>query len=446
MRTILVFSLSLLPTVTASAADEWISLFDGATLKGWRVAAKPEDEKKGFWSVKDGAITCDSRGRKDYSGVWLLNNRDLYDFDLKMKVRAFREFAGNSGVHIRSRYDLDNFVMDGPRVDIHTAPPFRTGLIYDETRGARHEPAQAIKQSKWNYFDEGDGWNDLLIECRGTHIATTVNGIRIADYDGRGVLDDDTHKIRNTGIHGNIALQLHNADELYIQFKDIYLKPAPDPLPPVISPASANKAPSDAIVLFDGKDLSEWTTGDTGKLTGWTVQDGVILTTSRREEGERRSFDLLSKRKFGSAQIHLEYNVPYMPDAKGQARGNSGVKIQKIYEIQILDSIDNPTYPHGTNASLYGAFPPLVNASWKPDQWQTFDIVFHQPKCAGGKLTAPGRLTLLHNGVLVQDHVPVVPRRGCPEGPAQLLLQDHFHPSVKQTPMKFRNVWVRPLE
>ncbi len=457
MRSILLVSLALFPLVTASADDDWISLFDGTSLKGWRVAAKPEDEKKGFWSVKDGAITCDSRGRKDHNYVWLLNNRDLYDFDLKMKVRSFRESPGNSGVQIRSRWDLDNLWMDGPQIDIHPPAPFRTGLIYDETRGVRHwifpvlpgskiEPAQGPKEFAWKHSDEGDGWNDLLIECRGTTIKTTVNGIRIADYDGRGVLDDDTHKIRNTGIHGNIALQLHTGDDLYIQFKDIYLKNAPGPLPLVIQPAGPNKAPSDAIVLFDGKDLSEWTTNDSGKLTGWTVQDGVILTTSRREEGEKRAFDLLSKRKFGSAQIHVEYNVPYMPDATGQARGNSGVKIQTRYEIQILDSIDNPTYPHGTNASLYNFFPPLVNASELPDHWQTFDIVFHQPKCAGGKLTVPGRLTLLHNGVLVQDNVPVIPRRGCPEGPEKLLLQDHFHPNVKQTPMKFRNIWVRPLE
>jgi hypothetical protein len=87
-----------------------------------------------------------------------------------------------------------------------------------------------------------------------------------------------------------------------------------------------------------------------------------------------------------------------------------------------------------------------VNASELPDHWQSFDIVFHQPKCADGKLKEPGRLTLLHNGVLVQDNVPVVPRRGCPDGPEKLLLQDHFHPSVKQTPMKFRNIWLRPLE
>ena len=113
--------------------------------------------------------------------------------------------------------------------------------------------------------------------------------------------------------------------------------------------------------------------------------------------------------------------------------------------MQILDSYGNPTYPHGTNSALYGFFPPLKNASRPPLEWQSFDIVFHAPKCASGKVAEPGRLTLLHNGILVQDHVPVVPRRGCDANPGSLLLQDHYHPAVTETPMRFRNIWVREL-
>jgi hypothetical protein len=444
-------------TVTAAENDGWISLFDGQTLKGWRVAAKPEDVAAHYWSVKDGAITCDSRGRAKHGYVWLMNNRDLFDFDLKMKIRSYRDSTGNSGVQVRSRYDNEAYVLDGPQVDIHPPGPFRNGLIYDETRGVRHwifpvlpgskiEPEQGVKDWKWKHSDEGDGWNDLTIECRGTRIKTTVNGVLTADYDGAGVLDDELHKLRNVGIHGMIALQLHTGSDLYIQFKDIYLKPAADPQPPVIDPGSQSKAPSDAIVLFDGKDLSEWGTAD-GKLTGWTVQDGVILTTARREGTEqRKSWDLVSKRKFGSAQMHVEYNIPLMPAATGQARGNSGVTMQGRYEIQVLDSFNNLTYPQGSNAALYGYFPPLVNASRPPEQWQTYDIVFHAPKCDGeGKLVEPGRLTLLHNNVLVQDQVPVMPRKGCPTEPGPLVLQDHYHPAVTETPMKFRNIWVRVL-
>ncbi len=441
----------------AAQTPDWTSLFDGESLKGWRVAAKPEDVAKNYWTVTDGVITCDSRGRAKHDYVWLLSNREFTDFDLKLKVRSFRASGGNSGVQVRSRYDAESFWLDGPQIDIHPPGPFRTGLIYDETRGVRHwvfpvlpgskmEAEQGAKNPVWKQSDEGDGWNDLLIECRGTRIRTTVNGALVADYDGAGQLDDDLHKRRNVGMRGNIALQLHTGDDLFMQFKDIFVRTVPDPQAAVVDPGPAGTPPSDALVLFNGRDLSEWATGD-GKLTGWTVKDGVILTTAQRESPEqKKSWDLRSKRKFGSAQIHLEYNIPLMASATSQARGNSGVYIQGRYEVQVLDSFNNPTYPHGSNAALYGYFPPLVNASRPPEQWQTYDMIFHAPKCdAQGTLAEPGRLTLFHNNVLVQDHVPVVPRRGCSAEPGPLLLQDHYHPAVTQTPMKFRNIWVRPL-
>jgi hypothetical protein len=453
-----ILALLLLPGAGVAQNDGWVSLFDGKTLKGWRVAAKPEDVEKKYWTVQDGAITCDSRGRRKHDYVWLIGNKEYMDFDLKLKVRSFRESSGNSGVQVRSRYDQEAFRLDGPQVDIHPPGPYRNGLIYDETRGVRHwifpvlpnskiEPEQGVKNWKWVHSDEGDGWNDLSIECRGARIKTTVNGIPTADYDGSGVLDDDIHKRYNVGTHGYIALQLHNGDDLYIQYKDIYIKPAPDPQPTVADAGAPGKAPSDAVVLFDGKDLSQWTTGEENQLTGWEVKDGVILTTAKREgTAKRKSSNLVSKRKFGSAQIHVEYNIPSMPTATGQARGNSGVYLQGRYEIQVLDSYNSLTYPQGSNAALYGYFPPLVNVSRPPGQWQSYDIVFHAPKCdAQGKLAEPGRLTLLHDGVLVQDHVPVVPRKGCDAEPGPLLLQDHYHPAVTQTPMKFRNIWVRPL-
>ena len=241
MRIVNLASLALvfLAVVAATGAgnDDWISLFDGQTLKGWHVAAKPEDVEKNYWTVQEGAITCDSRGRRKHDYVWLLSNQEFADFDLRMKIRSFRESGGNSGVQVRSRYDVESYWLDGPQVDIHPPGPFRTGLIYDETRGVRHwifpvlpgsqiEPEQGAKSWKWEHSDEGDGWNDLLIECRGTRIKTSLNGILVADYDGAGVLDDDTHKRRNVGMSGNIALQLHTGDDLYIQFKDIYVKPA----------------------------------------------------------------------------------------------------------------------------------------------------------------------------------------------------------------------------
>jgi hypothetical protein len=226
--------IALLSLLVAS----WTPLFDGKTLNGWRVAAKPEDAAKNYWFVKDGAITCDSRAKTRHDYVWLISTAEYADFDLKLKVRSFRESPGNSGVQIRSRYDAQAAWLDGPQIDIHPPGPFRNGLIYDETRAVKHwihpvlpswkiEPEQGVNNPRWKHSDEGDGWNDLLIECRGTKIRTTVNGIPAAGYDGAGVLDDAVHKIRNVGMRGHIALQLHSNDDLYIQFKDIYIKPVP---------------------------------------------------------------------------------------------------------------------------------------------------------------------------------------------------------------------------
>jgi len=223
--------------VAAPQSDGWISLFDGKTLNGWRVFGRPADVARNYWSVQDGLITCDSRGRKQHDHVWLLADGEYADFDMKVKVRSFRESTGNSGVQVRSRYDEQTYKLDGPQVDVHPPEPFRVGLIYDETRGVGHwlfpflpswpiRADQGPKTWKWKHSDEGDGWNDILIECRGTRIRSTVNGSLIADYDGTGVLDDDAHKRLNVGLRGHVGLQLHVTDDLYIQYKDVYIKPA----------------------------------------------------------------------------------------------------------------------------------------------------------------------------------------------------------------------------
>lgn len=227
--------LPLLLVVAGQAADRGTPLFDGKTLKGWHVSAKPADRDKDFWRVQDGAITCDSRGRKDHDYVWLVSDKEYGDFDLTLKVRGFRESPGNSGVQVRSRYDEAAGWLDGPQIDVHPSGPWRTGWIYDETRGTRRwiqpslpdskmEPSQGSKQWKWKYSDEGDGWNDLRIVCRGTAIKTWLNGNPVADFNGDGLLNDEAHRARNVGLKGHIALQLHVKDDLYIQYKDIFIR------------------------------------------------------------------------------------------------------------------------------------------------------------------------------------------------------------------------------
>lgn len=219
---------------------------------------------------------------------------------------------------------------------------------------------------------------------------------------------------------------------------------AQEPQPKYVDPGRPGGPPSDAIVLFDGKDLAEWTRQD-GSPAGCTVGDGAM--TCKTGAG-----DIYSKRKFSSAQIHLEFAAPSMPDQKGQARGNSGVYLHGRYEIQILDSYQNPTYPKGACGALYGQAAPLVNASRPPQQWQTYDIIFRAPKCgADGKLIEHGRVTVLHNGVLIQDNVRILDvGRGCLEDrigePGPLTLQDHNYRGAPMTVMRFRNIWYRPLE
>lgn len=224
------------PTQVEPAAP--VSLFDGKTLDGWRVAAKLADRGKTFWTVRDGAITCDSRGQKDHDYVWLVSDGEYADFELSLKVRGYRDSPGNSGVQVRSRWDEVAQLLDGPQVDINPPAPFRTGLLYDETREThrwihpslpdwRIDPAQGPAHWVWKYSGEGDGWNLLDIACRGTRIRTTLNGVQMADFNGAGILDDAAHRSHNVGLKGHIALQLHTHDDLYIQFKDLLLRVLP---------------------------------------------------------------------------------------------------------------------------------------------------------------------------------------------------------------------------
>jgi hypothetical protein len=217
------------------------------------------------------------------------------------------------------------------------------------------------------------------------------------------------------------------------------------PQPRAVDPGGPGRAPSDAVVLFDGNDLSHWTVAGGGPAK-CTIQEGAMACKTG-------AGDILSKEKFRDAQIHLEFSIPNMPEQKGQLRGNSGVFLQGQYEIQVLDSYHNPTYANGSAGALYGQYAPLVNASRPPEQWQTYDVVFHAPRCgADGRVTKQGTLTLLHNGVLVQDHVEIqkaTPGNSadsvCQPGP--LRLQDHSgFPGAPVTVMRFRNIWFRPVD
>ena len=219
------------------------------------------------------------------------------------------------------------------------------------------------------------------------------------------------------------------------------------PNPPVITPGTASteeapgRPPSDAVVLFDGKDLSHWVQKKDGSPAKWTVANGYL-------EVAPKTGDIQTKEGFGDCQLHVEFREPSPPKGEDQDRGNSGVFLMGLYEIQVLDSYNSKTYADGQVAAVYGQYPPLVNAARPPGEWQTYDIIWHGPRfSADGKLTRPAHVTVIHNGVLVQDNVePTGPtghhvRPPYTAGPDKLplALQDHNHP------VRYRNIWIREL-
>jgi len=209
------------------------------------------------------------------------------------------------------------------------------------------------------------------------------------------------------------------------------------PRPPIVTPAARiGDAPSDATILFDGRDLSAWA----ATKQPWKVENGYV-------EVVPNSGDLRTKETFGDVQLHVEWAAPAQVRGDSQNRGNSGIFLNARYEVQVLDSFDNPTYPDGQAGALYGQWPPLVNAVRRPGEWQSYDIVFEAPRFEGSRLTKPAFMTVFLNGVLLHNRKelmgPTVHRALASYSPqpteAPLVLQDH------QQPVRYRNIWIRRL-
>ncbi len=208
------------------------------------------------------------------------------------------------------------------------------------------------------------------------------------------------------------------------------------------TPDSPGRPPSDAVVLFDGSDMSNWEQRKRGKTLppAWTVENGYMQVMPG-------TGGHITKQRFSDIQLHIEWAAPPEPSGSSQGRGNSGVLIMGLYEVQILDSYDNISYADGQAGAIYGQFPPLVNASRRPGEWQSYDIIFEAPRFEADKLQRPAFATVLHNGVLlhhrrellgpmrhrrVSEYVPHEPKLG-------ILLQAHGNP------VRYRNIWARPL-
>lgn len=214
-----------------------------------------------------------------------------------------------------------------------------------------------------------------------------------------------------------------------------------EPIPKLVNPGKQDhQPPSDAIVLFNGKDLSEWTNMKGGPAT-WKLHDNSMIVT-------KGGGDIRTKKTFGDCQLHIEWKTPAIIESEGQGRGNSGVFLMGLYEVQVLDSYNNRTYSNGQAGSIYKQYIPLVNASRQPGEWQTYDIIFTAPRFnSDGSLRSPAYCTVLHNGVLIQNHVelkgatvyigqPSYKKHGDKE---PIVLQDHGNP------VEYRNIWVREL-
>ena len=212
-----------------------------------------------------------------------------------------------------------------------------------------------------------------------------------------------------------------------------------EPEPPVVTPGVGTAPPSDAIVLFDGTNLDNWENMK-GEAAGWEVSDGAMTVVAG-------AGGIRSKVVYGDCQLHIEWRTPAEVKGKSQGRGNSGVFLQGIYEVQVLDSYDNRTYSNGQAASIYKQSMPLVNACKAPGEWQTYDIIYRAPIFdEEGKLASPAYITVIHNGIVVQNHFQIkgdTPYIGLPKyeahGEGPLMLQDHGNP------VSYRNIWLRKL-
>lgn len=219
------------------------------------------------------------------------------------------------------------------------------------------------------------------------------------------------------------------------------------PRPRTVTPGSAyGKPPSDAIVLFDGKDLSKWVEmgkrQNAGKMVppSWNIENGYF-------ECVPRVGDIATKEKFGDMQLHVEWASPVGIDGESQNRGNSGILIMGRYEVQVLDSWNNKTYADGQAGAIYGWWPPLVNVAKKPGEWQTYDILFEAPKFDGQRLVKTAFVTVIHNGVMLHHHQEIggpmahrIVRTYQPHAPEEpLMLQNH------NTKVRYRNIWARKL-
>lgn len=420
----------LLVIVTAGsplfAADGFIPLFDGKTLNGWKPLPG------GTWQVQDGAIVGSQEKTEKRHGI-LLSEKQYGDFIVRMK---YKSLEGNSGFYFRVN-KIDHVVsVKGFQAEINAEGEHIGGLY--ETLGRAWVVKPELEQTK-GFYKKKD-WNEMTVSAVGGDVTVTVNG-------------HQTAKLKNDpGLRkGYLGLQLHGGQKMNVLFKDIEIKELPSsvqpvilekihdvtrPLPKIVEPKSLNslsetvKPPKEAVVLFDGKSLDQWQGGT------WVIKQEVMETYKD---------NLMTKQVFGDCKVHVEWRIPDI-----DSHGNSGIYLMNLYEVQIFNSHNNHSkiYADGQAAAIYGQYPPLLNACRKPGEWEVFDITFHRPHFdKAGKLTKPATISLVHNGIVVQDAVKLT-------GPTDHTKRPPYKKHADKLPLflqnhgdrlQFRNIWVLEL-
>jgi serine/threonine protein kinase len=380
-------------------------------LEGWR--ALPQ-----YWSVSNGSLTGSSLQSPVKFNTFVCSPRKYRDFELEFQVRL-KDGAGNSGVQIRSSIiDEQQLILAGPQVEIAAQFP---GSLYGEKFGSgwmKQGPASLDAVVRAGDF------NDYFIRCVGSRLLVKVNGRVALDEDIPGMPED-----------GYIGWQLHGRNPMEVTFRNMQLRELTG------NGTSNNQQDTEWISLFNGNDLTGWK-GFEGGSAGWKVEDGCIVTVSG-------TGGICTTREYGpDYELHVEFWLPRAEDVTGEFGANSGIYLNGRYEIEIVDNSQHADLaPNGVCGALCGALSPKPGASRPAETWQTFDITFRSPRFdASGRATAPGRLTLVHNGVKVIDDQPFDDFEGGgaintshrSNGP--IYLQE-----LATQGIKFRNIRLRPL-
>ena len=471
--------------LAANTKTDWKPLFNGKNLQGWTVhyASKTPDgapQPSSIFSVENGVIHAypTQAAGSAQPNAYLETEAEYSNYVIHLEYQwGEKKFAPRLDVvrdagliyHVHRERPADwpagaeAQIQEGDVGD-SWAVSSQLASFVDPKTGKYALPENGgvpvtvghdgkFERTRHNKVNEYPGWNTLEVIVRGdraTHVVNGVTNMRVYDIKGWDAASNSWVKVD----HGRILLQAESAEIFY---RNIRIRPLTDaddmppdpkttelwfPVPKKVTPgAEVGAAPSDAIILFDGKNLDAWKSAKDDSAAGWKIVDGQLVVAPG-------TGDINTKEKFGDAQLHIEWWDPQLPaDKVNQDRGNSGVFLQDVYEVQVLDNFENKTYVNGMVGSIYKQYPPLVNAAWPAEHWQIYDIIFTAPRFAtDGSLQSPARLTVLLNGVLVQNNS--VLKGGTtyigapsyrPHGDMPLRLQDHGHL------VRFRNIWVRKL-